>query len=226
MKVLIITTSVFEIQGILKFFGLEYKMCISSYRYSKPGCYVDFENTEAGNFNLIYRLTKLLSEKSYDLVINAGICGSYNKTMELGRVVRVEKDRFADFGAFEGSYFKDIFDMGLMKENDYPFQNKWLLEKPGMYDKVFTGLATVTGLTVNQIPISEFILNEITKEAEPLTESMEGAGFFFVCRSEKVNFIQIRSVSNYAGERDKSKWKLKLAIENLGISLKKAIDEI
>ena len=42
---------------------------------------------------------------------------------------------------------------------------------------------------------------------------MEGAALHYACKKFQIPFIQIRSVSNYVGERDKSKWKLKEAIE-------------
>jgi len=44
---------------------------------------------------------------------------------------------------------------------------------------------------------------------------MEGAAFFYVCLQEKAPFIQIRSISNYVGEQDKSKWEISLAVKNL-----------
>ena len=226
MKVLIITTSVVEYEGILIFFEEDDVMPDPVFHYSKHGLNVDFINSGAGNFNLIYKLTQRLTEKEYDLVINAGICGTYNQKIQLGSVFRVRKDRFADSGAFDEDRFRDIFDLGLMNENDFPFQNKWLFENPGEYEKYFNDLKLITGLTVNQIPLSEKILKEIRGNTDPVIESMEGAGFFFVCRNENRHCLQIRSVSNYALERDKSKWKINLAIENLGMKLKQVLDEI
>ncbi len=48
---------------------------------------------------------------------------------------------------------------------------------------------------------------------------MEGAALHYVCLQEQIPFVQIRSVSNYVGERDKTKWKMKEAIENLNTEL-------
>jgi futalosine hydrolase len=53
----------------------------------------------------------------------------------------------------------------------------------------------------------------------PLVESMEGAALHYVCLMEGIPFLQIRSVSNVTGDRDKNRWKLKEAIENLNKSL-------
>ena len=44
---------------------------------------------------------------------------------------------------------------------------------------------------------------------------MEGAAFHYVCLQENIPFVQLRAISNFVGERDKSKWLMKEAIENL-----------
>ena len=46
-------------------------------------------------------------------------------------------------------------------------------------------------------------------------ESMEGAAFHYVCLQQKINFLQIRGVSNVVGERNKANWKIKTAIKNM-----------
>ena len=52
---------------------------------------------------------------------------------------------------------------------------------------------------------------------------MEGAALHYVCLSEKIPFLQLRSVSNYVGERDKNKWAVREAIANLNIELQKIL---
>jgi futalosine hydrolase len=52
---------------------------------------------------------------------------------------------------------------------------------------------------------------------------MEGAAFHYVCMHMNVPFLQVRSISNMVGERDKSKWKMKDAISNLNDELSKII---
>ena len=55
---------------------------------------------------------------------------------------------------------------------------------------------------------------------------MEGAALHYVCRSMKVPFLQMRVVSNYIGERDKTKWMLGGAIENLNNTLLQYVDKL
>jgi futalosine hydrolase len=44
---------------------------------------------------------------------------------------------------------------------------------------------------------------------------MEGAALHYMGRDLNIPFIQIRAVSNYVGERNKAKWKIKESIEQL-----------
>jgi futalosine hydrolase len=57
-------------------------------------------------------------------------------------------------------------------------------------------------------------------------ESMEGAAFFYACLAEGVPFIEIRSVSNYVAERDKSYWNIPLAIQKLDKTLDRLMKEL
>jgi futalosine hydrolase len=52
---------------------------------------------------------------------------------------------------------------------------------------------------------------------------MEGAGLHYVALMEKLPFLQIRSVSNFIGERDKTKWEMKKSITNLNRALQQLI---
>jgi len=57
-------------------------------------------------------------------------------------------------------------------------------------------------------------------------ESMEGTAFHYVCLQQKIDFLQIRSISNVVGERDKSRWAIDSAIRNLNSELIKIIDNL
>jgi futalosine hydrolase len=53
---------------------------------------------------------------------------------------------------------------------------------------------------------------------------MEGAALHYVCLMENVPFVQIRSISNYIGERNKKKWDMMDSIMNLNDSLMRIIN--
>jgi futalosine hydrolase len=55
---------------------------------------------------------------------------------------------------------------------------------------------------------------------------MEGGGLHYVCLQEKIPFLQLRSISNDIGERDKTKWDIRTAIANLNARLIDLFDKL
>ena len=226
MKILVITTSVIEMRGLLNSFDSP-DMQGDSIKIIRIGdTEISFLLSDPGIFSLTYVLTRQVQGASYDLVVNAGICGSYKKIYKPGTVIRVEQDMFADIGAMEKDGFADLFDMGLIDPDSPPFRKKILGDNPGPCLRSVKKLAGVFALTVNQVPLDEKIEKKIKTEFDPDIETMEGAAFFYVCSREELNFVQLRVVSNYCGERDKSKWEIQDSMKNLGEKLKEIIYEL
>jgi futalosine hydrolase len=75
-------------------------------------------------------------------------------------------------------------------------------------------LPAVTALTVNEITTRKERIAQLINLYNPTIESMEGAALHYVCNDLNIPYLQIRGLSNYIGERDKSKWKIKEAVEN------------
>jgi futalosine hydrolase len=73
----------------------------------------------------------------------------------------------------------------------------------------------VKGLTSNTAHGNQVQIDKLINKFEADIETMEGAAFFYVCLMEKVNFIEIRAISNYVESRDTSKWNIPIALENL-----------
>src|SRR5690606_15152098 len=82
----------------------------------------------------------------YDLVVNVGIAGSFDRNMPLGSVVQVVSDCFADLGAEDGDAFLDIFRLGLAEPDAAPFR-----EGRMQNDFRVSGLPAVRGITVNMV---------------------------------------------------------------------------
>ena len=171
----------------------------------------------------VYHLTKKLSEEKYDLIIQAGIGGSFSKKIKSGEVVAVEQDVFADIGAEENKKFKTVFELGFGNENEFPFKNGYLINTSEILQLV--NLKKVNAVTINKINDRKKQSKLLKKMFNAEIESMEGAAFHFVCLQHNIPFLQLRSISNKVGERDKTKWKIKDAVENLNIELIKLIDE-
>ena len=185
---------------------------------------VDFLITGVGVPKTLYHLQKRLHQIEYDFIIQAGIAGSFNTNIKLAQTVIVRQDCFADLGIEEKENYTPVFKTEFADKDGFPFENGWLIN---LNDYLLTtNLQTVKAITVNKVSDSELQKQQFVKAFNADIETMEGAALHYVCLQENIPFLQIRSVSNYIGERDKNKWKLKEAIENLNTALSKLINQL
>ena len=207
MNVLIVAATKFEIKPFLE----EKKS-------------MDILVTGVGIAPVVFYLTKKVLENKYDFIIQAGIAGSFAGCFNLGQTVMVKEDTFGDLGIEEDGKFQTLFETGFMDKNEFPYTNGWLINNHILFEKNI--LPVAKGITVNKVTEND-LQNKINKEKFSAgVESMEGAAFHYVCLQQKINFLQLRCISNRVGERDKSKWKIKEAIENLNKELIKIIDNL
>lgn len=182
---------------------------------------VDHLITGVGSPSAIYHLTKRLQQIDYELVIQAGIAGSFTEEFNLGDVVIVEEDNFADIGISEKNNFYTIFEKGFADKDLAPFTKGWLKNNNEMINHL--PMPKVKGITVNTVTDDKIKIDQLISKFEPQIETMEGAALHYVCLQENIPFLQLRSISNYVGERDKTKWKMKESVSNLNEMLTKII---
>lgn len=179
---------------------------------------VDILVTGVGTPATIYQLQKKLQQAEYDFVIQAGIAGSFSNEPHLGETVLVKQDTFGDIGAEEKRIYTSFFTSGLINGHEFPFANSWLINKSeGLLKN--TRLKWVKGITVNKVSDSFLQKLQLVDAFDPQIETMEGAALHYVCLQENIPFVQVRAISNYVGERDKQKWKISTAFENLNTEL-------
>jgi len=164
-----------------------------------------------GQLQTAYALQSRIRFERPALVIQAGIGGS-SAMGDMGKVFAIGSEQIADLGVMEATGFTNIFDMGLENRDRFPFRDG-KLENPYKSLLQWSGLPVLDGITVNEIKSTDF--PGYQRNPFRIVESLEGAALHFVCLMEKVPFIQIRSVSNMIGDRDKSRWKIKDALKKL-----------
>ena len=169
-----------------------------------------------------YHLTKQLALKKYGLVIQAGVAGCFDPRIGLGEVVAIKQDAIADQSVVELEKLKTLFDLDLVPQDQYPYKKGWLIN---LHKEILrrSKLKVVKGISVNQISTSKQMIRFYRDVFDPVTESMEGAALHYVCLMENVPFLQIRSISNYIGERNKKKWNMIDSIVNLNDELVRII---
>jgi futalosine hydrolase len=89
-----------------------------------------------------------------------------------------------------------------------------------------TSLEPVKGITVNEITTHPDRIRWHQQNTAAVVESMEGGALHYVCLQENIAFLQLRSVSNAIGVRDKTKWNIPLAIDRLNQQLIQVIQQL
>jgi len=170
-----------------------------------------------------HALTKAIFAHHPKAIIQAGIAGSLDESKQLGNVVVVEKDTVGDAGVKEES-FLSLFDMKLSSPNLFPWKNGMLCNEDDLLAKA--GLPVVNAVTVNEISTNSDRISYYRDALQAEIETMEGAALHYVGLMEKIPFLQVRSLSNFIGERNKTRWKMDKAILNLNHELQKILKMI
>jgi futalosine hydrolase len=152
----------------------------------------------------------------YDLALNFGVCGSFDRALEPGAVVHVVSDRIAELGAEDDEAFLTIADLNLPVEPDLPVMSARLVNAAPPVNAALAGLPTVDGITVNTVHGNERSIAAVVKRFGPRVESMEGAAFMYACMIHEVTFAQVRAVSNLVEKRNRGAWKMAEAVRSLG----------
>ncbi len=143
----------------------------------------------------------------YDLVLNLGIAGAFDRDLDLGEVVNITQDTFAEMGAEDRANFLSIEELGFGQSKYANWDMYCFLE--------LDELRWVKGITVNTVHGNTASIAEVIKRLNPETESMEGAAVFYACAQLAIPCLQVRAISNYVEERNKDSWKIGRAIKKL-----------
>ncbi len=200
--------------------GVRESMSQSYANDNKNSLNIFFQVSGVGMLSTCYLLTKMIFEQKPDLIIHVGLAGTFDPEAPLAKVIVVKDELIGDMGVEEKGLLKNLFDMQFQDEDEFPFTNGRLVN-PWIRDLNHLKLDEVTGLTINEVSTRKERIEQLKKKYSPDIESMEGAALHYVCLQMHVPFIQIRAISNYIGERDKLKWRINDAFENLtNITLK------
>ncbi len=220
MRILLVAATVFEIRPFLDKLTPAGIQNANLSRYQLHDHHIDVLIPGVGMVPTAYYTGLQLAKEHYDLAINAGIAGTYQKSLSLGSVVNVVEDCVPELGAENGEQFISVFELGLTDPDCPPYKGGKLVNDfqndPMLNNNLTVGkLPKARAITSNTVHGNAESIAQIRKNENPDVESMEGAAFFFACFSEQLPCLQIRSISNFVEERDKSRWNLELALKNL-----------
>jgi futalosine hydrolase len=185
--------------------------------------------TGVGMVNTALHTGLTLASYSFNLAINAGVAGVYSKDIPLGTVVRVSTDSIPELGAEDHEDFLNLNALGIFFDEQAPLEMNNRVsayEKDSVFPAEWTQLPAMNAVTVNKAHGNAHSIEAFSKKYSPELESMEGAAFFMACKEFGLPYLQLRAISNYVERRDKSGWKMGLALQNLQETLTKGLAAI
>jgi len=212
MNLLLVAATPYEVAPLKDYLDQQFVEYAPS-QYQKGELSLGLLITGVGMPLTAYALGRIFAGKRYELAINAGIAGAFNRELELGEVVQVVSERFGDLGVEEADgSFTNVHQLGLTDPDQGPF-HKGVLQNTD--SKQFEFLPKAHGISVNKVHGYPPSIERIQKNYEVDVESMEGAAFFYACLASQIPFLEIRAVSNYVEARNRENWQVEKAIRNL-----------
>jgi len=201
MRILVVSATSLEVESLKSEAGSKSQES----RVKNQG--IDFLVTGVGMVATAFALGKHLTTHQYDLAINLGIAGSFDRNIATGEVVEIIEDQLSELGAEDDEAFLPIEALGFGES----------IFKTDVRLSSYTDqqLKQVSAVTVNTVHGHEPSIKKLSGRIQPQLESMEGAAFFYACTQAGVPCLQIRAVSNYVEKRNRDAWQIGLAIKNL-----------
>ena len=221
MRILIVAATQPEVEPLMEALGMnksEDEANLFTTRHASiANCSVLI--TGAGMVPTAFALARHLPHNVYNMVINLGIAGSFDRNIALGEVIEITEDTFAELGAEDDKNFISIEKLGFGASIFRPTSSI------GHFTKK-VNVKQAKAITVNTVHGNDDSIAAIVARLNPQLESMEGAAFFYACRELKVPCIQIRAVSNYVEKRNRDNWQIGLAVKNLNTFAVELIKEL
>lgn len=166
--------------------------------------------TGVGAVNAAYTLTRFLEREKARAVIVCGIAGAYPSAftdgeLGIGTVACAESECYGDLGADSPSGFLDMEALGFpLIAGPPPIYNRLPMQ-------IFPAKRRARFVTVNTCSGSDDGARQLESRTGGAVESMEGAAVAHVATLFGIPAGEIRGISNRAGNRDRSSWRVKEA---------------
>jgi len=156
-----------------------------------------------------------IAKAPYALVISAGIAGGFIGRAEVGSLVIADEIVAADLGAETAEGFESVDKLGFGSARIEPDRKLVQLVTdavrsvglPVMNGAVLT-VSTVTGTAASAVELA-------ARVPGAAAEGMEGFGVATAAQQSGVPVLEIRSISNPVGPRDRANWRIGEALAAL-----------
>ncbi len=166
----------------------------------------------------------LLRDRPFDAVLNAGVAGALpGSALKIGDTVVASRCVYAEEGMITPAGFAGMsrmgFSLGDFEGNAVPVDERLLsMVSPHFRTGPIATVATCSG--------TDAAAAEIARRCGALAEAMEGAAVVHAARRLGVPAIELRTISNTTGDRDRQVWDLRRGLDSLGPSVRAAIEAV
>jgi futalosine hydrolase len=224
MRILVVTATDAEVAQLVASLDPHTGRSSRLKSYTRHRHTVDVLTTGVGMVATATWCSGVFARERYDLVVNAGVCGSFRPALPPGSVVHVTADRVADLGAEDGEAFLSVQELKLVGDDEFPWTRGRLVNSAPPDNAVLRSLPVGDAITVNTVHGQDATIARAVERYNPHVESMEGAAFMYACLVHGVSFAQVRAVSNIVERRNRPAWKLSQAIDALAGTVLTIID--
>jgi futalosine hydrolase len=224
MRILVVTATDAEVAQLVASLDPHTGRSSRLKSYTRHHHTVDVLTTGVGMVATATWCSGVFARERYDLVVNAGVCGSFRPALPPGTVVHVTADRVADLGAEDGEAFLSVQELKLVGDDEFPWTRGRLVNSAPPDNAVLRSLPVGDAITVNTVHGQDATIARAVERYNPHVESMEGAAFMYACLVHGVSFAQVRAVSNIVERRNRPAWKLSEAIDALAGTVLTIID--
>jgi futalosine hydrolase len=147
----------------------------------------------------------------YDGVLNLGIAGAYPGRAAIGDTVIGSRTVAADLGADSPAGFLTMADLGFGSDTvdaSADLTTRLAALMPDHLAGPILTVQTVTGTAGRAAELSE-------RHPQAVAEAMEGFGVAIAASLHHLAFVEVRTVSNLVGPRDRATWRIGAALEAL-----------
>ncbi|MDA3789118.1 MAG: futalosine hydrolase [Desulfobacula sp.] len=187
----------------------------------------DLVITGPGVFNAAHALTAYLEQALPALVLQTGIAGIFRQTGgKVGDIAIATKEHYIHTGVQTDCLENAPLPFDLIDADPLTRKGIYLLEQDRvdhcheiLSRSVLSNKVNIIKgpfITVSSITSSFKQADSLYSAFSPVMEAMEGAACAHIAKLYDIPMIEVRSGSNFVGERDKSKWDVDLAAKQLG----------
>ncbi|MFI6821531.1 futalosine hydrolase [Micromonospora sp. NPDC050187] len=155
--------------------------------------------------------------RPYDAVVSAGVAGGFAHRVAVGQTVLADRSLAADLGAESPEGFIPIDELGMSAEQlggavavgaDPDLLAALRSALPDAVVGTVLTVGTVTGTAASTQALAD-------RHPDAVAEAMEGHGVAVAAAQAGLPFVEIRTISNPIGPRDRGAWRLREALTAL-----------